>query len=82
MPWLLYPGKETQYPPCWRLGEPHSQSGWVQKILPPPGLDPQTVQPVQSGYTECATWPTSLKSRGINNRHIITHYCINGDGLK
>jgi len=28
------------------------------------------------------SWATSLKSRGINNRHIITNYCISGDGLK
>jgi hypothetical protein len=34
-----------------RLGRPQGRSGWVQKILPPPGFDPQTVQPIASWYT-------------------------------
>jgi hypothetical protein len=28
--------------------------GWVRKILPPPGLDPRTVQPVAIRYTDWA----------------------------
>jgi hypothetical protein len=30
---------------------PQGRSGRVRKILPPPGFDPQTVQPVASRYT-------------------------------
>ena len=33
-------------------------SGQVRKILPPPGFDPRTVQPVGSWYTDYATRPT------------------------
>jgi len=44
----------TRYPLYRRLGGPQGWSGQVWKILPPPGLDLQTVQPVQSGYMECA----------------------------
>ena len=47
------PGKETQYPLYRRLGGPQGQSGELQKISPPPGFDPQTVQPVGSCYTNC-----------------------------
>jgi len=47
----LPPGK-TQYPFYRRLGEPQGWSGRVRKILPPPGFDPQTVQPIASGYTD------------------------------
>jgi hypothetical protein len=53
-PATLPPGK-TQYPLYRRLGRPHSRSGWVRKISPPPGFDPRTVQPVASRYTDCAT---------------------------
>jgi len=40
-PAVLTPGK-TRYR---RLGRPWGRSGWVQKISPPPGFDPQTVPP-------------------------------------
>jgi len=50
----LPPGK-TLYPLYRRLGGTHGRSGQVQKILPPPGFDPRTVQPVASRYTNCAT---------------------------
>jgi hypothetical protein len=49
-PASLPPGK-TRYPLYRRLGEPQNRSGRVQKILPPPGLNLQTVQPVASRYT-------------------------------
>jgi hypothetical protein len=52
-PAALPPGK-TCYPLYRRLGGPQSRSGWVRKISPPPGLDPRTVQPVASRYTDCA----------------------------
>ena len=48
------PGKETQYPLYRWLGEPQGRSGRVRKILFPPGIDPQTVQPVANCYTDCA----------------------------
>ena len=32
----------------------HCQSGWVWKILPPPGFNPETNQPVAGRYTDCA----------------------------
>jgi hypothetical protein len=44
--------KETRYPLYRRLGGPQGQSGQVQKILPPPGFDPQTSQRVVSHYTD------------------------------
>ena len=54
VPATLPPGK-TRYPLYRRLGGTHGRSGRVQKILPPPGFDPQTVQLVASRYTDCAT---------------------------
>ena len=57
----LPPGK-TRYPLYRRLGGPQGQSGQVRKIPPPPGFDPQTVQPAVSRYTDYATRPTSSES--------------------
>ena len=37
-----------------RLGGPQGRSGQVRKILPLPGFDPRTVQPVASQYTDWA----------------------------
>lgn len=34
---------------------PQGRSGRVRKILPTPRLDPRTIQPVMSRYTDCAT---------------------------
>jgi hypothetical protein len=53
----LLPGK-IRYPLYKRLGGPQGRSGQVQKISPPPGFDPRTVQPVGSSYTDYATRPT------------------------
>jgi hypothetical protein len=47
------PTGKTQYPLYWWLGGPQGWSGWVWKISPPMGLDPRTVQPVASRYTDC-----------------------------
>jgi hypothetical protein len=41
----LPPG-QTRYPLYRRLGGLQSRSGQVQKISPPPGFDPRTVQPL------------------------------------
>jgi hypothetical protein len=38
------------------LGGPQGRFGQMRKISPPPGFDPQTVQPVASCYTDYATW--------------------------
>jgi len=57
------PGK-TQYPLYRRLGGPQGWSGWVRKISPPPGFDPQTVQPIASGYTDWAIPAHLLHSIG------------------
>ena len=45
---------KTQYSLYRRLGGPQGQSGQVRKISPPPGFDPQTVQPVATRYTDYA----------------------------
>ena len=50
-PAALPPGK-TRYPLYRRLGGPQGWSGQVQKISPPPGLDPRSVQPLMSRYTD------------------------------
>ena len=52
-PAALHPGK-SRYPLYRRLGGPHGRSGRVQKISPPLGFDPQTVQSVASRYTDWA----------------------------
>ena len=53
-PGRFTPGKENRYPFCRRLGVPQDQSEQMQKISPRPGLDPLTVQPVASLYTDWA----------------------------
>ena len=40
------------------LGGTQGRTGQVRKIPSPPGLDPRTVQPVASRYTDYATRPT------------------------
>jgi hypothetical protein len=53
----LTPGNKTQYPLYRRLGEPQDQSEWVQRILPPPELEPPPVQPIccYTSYTITAS---------------------------
>ena len=48
------PPEKSQYPLYRRLGGPQGRSGRVRKISPPPGLDPRTVLPVASRYTDWA----------------------------
>ena len=52
-PAALPPGK-TRYPLYRRLGGPQGRSGRVRKISHPPEIDPRTVQPVASRYTDWA----------------------------
>ena len=42
---------QTHYHLYRRLGGPQGQSGWVWKISPPLGCDPQTVHSIASRYT-------------------------------
>ena len=44
--------EETRYPLYKRLGGPQGRSRRVRKIFLPPGIDPRTVQPVASRYTD------------------------------
>ena len=53
-----YPPGKTRYPLYRSLGGPQGRFGQVQKISPPPGFDPRTIQPVASCYTDYATRPT------------------------
>jgi len=46
---------------------PHFQSGQVRKFWPPMGLDPQTVQPVASRYTDLAIPAHISPSAWVNN---------------
>ena len=48
------PPRKNRYPLYRRLGGPQDRSGQVRKISPLPGLDPRTVQPVASRYTDWA----------------------------
>ena len=63
----LPPGN-NRYPLCRRLGGSQGRSEQVRKILPPPGFDPRTVQPVASRYTDYVTRPTRTIYSRINSR--------------
>jgi hypothetical protein len=52
-PTTLPPGM-SWYPLYSKLGEPQGRSGRVRKILPAPGFDTRTIQPVASRYTDSA----------------------------
>ena len=53
-PGCFSPRKDTWYPLYRRLGGPQGWYGRVRKISPPPGIDPPTIQPVASLYTDWA----------------------------
>jgi hypothetical protein len=63
----VLPHGMTQQPSYRKLDGPQGLSGQVQKILPPLGLDPQTVQPIASHYTNYAIPAHSTTSRHKNN---------------
>ena len=71
----LPPGK-TRYPLYRRLGRLQLRSGRVQKISPPLGFDPRTVQPVASRYTDLATF--RKQSRLLECSVLCTNYAIDG----
>jgi hypothetical protein len=57
---LFTPGKDP-VPIVQEAGWPQGRSEQVWKISPPPGFDPQTVQPVASRYTNYTNWPTDIE---------------------
>ena len=62
------PPKKNGYPLYRRLGGSQGQSGQVQKISPPLGFCPWTVQPVASHYTDYAIQPiATMKAVNINS---------------
>jgi hypothetical protein len=75
----------TRYPVDRRPGGPQGRSGLVLKISPPPGLDPRTVQPVASRYTDYAipahrfmyacfiflVYVLALKEAGLWDQHAV-----------
>jgi hypothetical protein len=67
-PGRFTPGKETRYPLYRRLGGPQGRSGRVRKVSPPPGFDPQTLQPVASRYTDYITYLKVCNLRSCNVR--------------
>ena len=54
------PPKMIRCPLYMRFGGPQGRNRRVGKISPPPGLDPRTIQPVASRYTDRAI-PASLQ---------------------
>ena len=63
----------------------HCTGGWldlragldgVQKISPPPGFDPRTVQPVASRYTDYATRPTKRLVRVTKHAKLVINILI------
>jgi len=54
------PQGKTRYPLYRGLAGPQGRSGQVRKISPSPKLNPRTVQPVASPYTDWATLPTVM----------------------
>ena len=51
---------KTRYTLYRRMGGSQGRCGQVRKISPTPGIDPRTVQPVASRYTDYATRLTKL----------------------
>jgi hypothetical protein len=73
---------KTRYPLYRILGGPQGQSGRVWKILPSPGFNHQTVQPVASRYTDCnpviilkQRWPYTYD---LIDSWLTVAECING----
>ena len=74
-PAALPPGK-NRYPLYRRLGGPQGRSGWMRKISPSPGFDPQTIQPVASHYTNCAVPALDNKMLGMLLYFIMQITCV------
>jgi hypothetical protein len=65
-PGRFTPGQEIRYPFYRRLGGPQSWCKRVRKISPSLGLDPRTVHPTSSHYTDWANRPTYFYSNKHN----------------
>jgi hypothetical protein len=61
-------------PICRRLGSPQGRSGWVRKISPPPGVDPWTIQPIASCYTDWSILAYYLKPWRL--KYLELQYCL------
>jgi hypothetical protein len=59
-PGHLTPGEENWYLLYTRLDEPWGWPEHVQKISPPPGLEPPTTQPIVGRYTSHATAASTI----------------------
>jgi len=62
--------------------DPRAGLDGCRKSCPHQDLIPGPSSLYRVAIMNVLSWVTSLKSRAINNRHIITHYCINSDRLK
>ena len=68
-PAALYP-REIPGNPCTGDCGPQGRSEQVRKISPPPGLDPQTVQPVASRLTDWATRPNYFEETDLKTKNL------------
>ena len=75
-PGRFIPPGTTRYPLYRRLGGPQGRSGQVRKILPQPGFDPRTVQPVAIRYTDYATRPPVTTVLYKNFRAVGNSWCL------
>jgi len=60
---LITPRKETRHPLYTSLTLSQCRSGLLWKISPPLVLDPRTVQPVASGYTDNSSMTDTANSQ-------------------
>ena len=65
------PSAKTRYPMYRRLVGSQDRSGRVQKILPLPGFDPRTVQPVASRCTDWAITAPALMTRHFATTRLV-----------
>jgi hypothetical protein len=65
--------EKTRYPLYMWLGRTQGRSGWVRKISPPPGFDPQSVQPIASHYTD---WAIAAQSQWFNPYNTTIWVCL------
>jgi len=55
---------------------PQGRCGQAQKISPPPGFDPRTVQPADIRYTDCTTLPMECICMHVNKDVIILQVAV------
>jgi len=64
--------EKTRYALYRRLGEHNNQSGPAHEISPPPGLDPRTVQLVESRYTD---WAIAANTYTKHSANVYSYCC-------